>query len=511
MRRARIPHLVLFAGTLALCFGVSPAAAHKHPGAPVVAGPAVVYVQTSVLAKVSVVERSAGSTVTTPYQRAFPLGRGSGFVVNPDGTVVTVSSVVGHGLGGADVDAAAEEFQKEYGELGIPTRFVQTGFKGALATPINLRRGCFERDATHSACVEFASPVFRVFPYVQDTTSEGLKARVLHTGDAGGDVAVLKVESRQGMPTVNLASSSASTPPFTVLGFTKPPSGNDQPTSVVGHFKNAPGARTIDADPKQTNVGDLLAKLGGGLAGGPLVTDEGRVIGLASRAGDKVEMKFVEAVRGQLTAAGVQATQGPVDAAFAEAKGYFDARHYTPAVTRLQDVLRMYPQHALAKQLLSTSVAKAGGPEDLHPQQTQVATSGGSERGPLFWGSVATGVLLLAGGALAVVFRSRLHRPAPQRAPVPSGAGRPAAAAPRGPARVGATPVGSDGPQAGTRWQEPQTDGLVSGHAGGSRAQMQVRAAKDLTGSRPTFCTQCGKPLAVGHRFCGFCGTRVTS
>jgi len=511
MRRARVPQLViLLAATLALPFGlgVAPAAAHKHPGAPVVAEPAVVYVETSVLTRISVSERGFGGTVTTPYQRSFPIGKGSGFVVNPDGTVVTVSRAVGSGLGGADIDAVANRFQEEYRDLKIPVGFVRTGFKAVLESPDSSRRGCFDTDATRSACVDFARPAFRVFPYVAGSTA-GLKATVVHAGKAGGEVAVLKVDAKEGMPSANLASSSTTAVPFTVLGFTRPVAGQDRPQSVSGHFKTGQGSRVLD--PKETKVGDLVAKLDAGLAGGPLVNDEGRVIGLASAAGaGKLDIRFVEAIRDQLKANGVQATQGPVDSAFAEAKGYFDARHYAPAVTRLQDVLRLYPQHALARQLLDTAVAKAGGMEDLHPRNTGAATSGGSERGLLFWGAVAAGVLLLAGLALAVAFRGRLlRRPAPREAPAT--AGRPASAAPRGTVKVGPAPPG--GPQPGSRSQEPPGDGVVTGASvgAGSRGQMQVRMAKDLTGSRPSFCTQCGKPLAVGHRFCGFCGTRVSS
>ena len=277
---------------------------------------------------------------------------------------------------------------------------------------------------------------------------------------------------------------------------------------MTGHFKTGPGDRVLD--PKETKVDDLLAKLDDGLAGGPLVNDEGRVIGLATTGRDgKLDVRFVEAIKKELQANGVQPAQGPVDSAFAEAKGYFDARHYTLAVPRLQDVLRLYPQHALAKQLLGTATAKAGGPEDLHLSDMEAATPAAKGRGSLFWVGVGVGVLLLVGLALAVMFRSRLRRPSPPAAPAP--AGRPAPVAPRGTIRVGPAPPA--GAKPGSQRQEPPGDGVAAGTAAGagSRGQMQVRTAKDLTTSKPAFCTQCGKPLAAGHRFCGFCGTRVPS
>ncbi|HYT26965.1 MAG TPA: trypsin-like peptidase domain-containing protein [Actinomycetota bacterium] len=507
MLRARVLHLVvLLTATVALPFavGAAPAAAHKHPGAPVVAEPAIVYVQTSVLTKVSVVERSAGSSVTTPDQQTFSLGGGSGFVVNPDGTVVTVGRAIGNG--GADVDTAVGDFEKQYGALKVPPDFVRTGFQDALGPTPHLRHGCFVTDASHSACVDFASPVVHVFPYVSNPSRDGLKATVLEPGPGGGDVAVLKVESRDGMPTVNLASSSATAVPFTVLGFTRPVTGQDRPATVVGHFKTGPGSRTID--PKQTKVGDLLARLGDGLAGGPLVNDEGRVIAIASRAGDQVDFKFVEAIRDRLGAAGVQPAQGPVDTTFAEAKGYFDAQHYTPAVTRLQEVLRLYPQHALAKSLLTVAVAKAGGPEDLHLREMQTMAAGGG-RSPRFWLAVAAGALLLVGLVLAVVFRNRLRRRKPPAAPGRAAGRAPAAAS----KSVGAFPASKSAPQPQAGRAGPPADGVVTGTPvpAGSRSQgqMQVRMARDLSGAKPGFCTQCGKPLAAGHRFCGFCGTRV--
>jgi len=511
MCRGRVPHVVvLLAATTALSFGVgvSPAAAHKHPGAPIVVEPAIVYVETSVLTKVNVTERGFGGTVTTPNQRSFVLGRGSGFVVNPDGTVVTASRAAGSGLGGADIDAAANAFQEKYGELKVPIRFVQTGFQRALETPVRFTRGCFETDASRTTCVDFGSPATRVFPYVDNASATGLKATVVHAGKDGGEVAVVKADSSKDMPSVNLAASSSAAVPFTVVGFTRPVTGQDRTQSVPGHFKTGPGDRVLD--PKETKVDDLLAKLDDGLAGGPLVNDEGRVIGLATTGRDgKLDVRFVEAIKKELQANGVQPAQGPVDSAFAEAKGYFDARHYTLAVPRLQDVLRLYPQHALAKQLLGTATAKAGGPEDLHLSDMEAATPAAKGRGPLFWVGVGVGVLLLVGLALAVMFRSRLRRPSPPAAPAP--AGRPAPVAPRGTIRVGPAPPA--GAKPGSQRQEPPGDGVAAGTAAGagSRGQMQVRTAKDLTTSKPAFCTQCGKPLAAGHRFCGFCGTRVPS
>lgn len=556
MDRARAVRLAgLCAVTAVVLAGLTaaPAAAHKHPQAPFVEEPAVVAVQAAVDASIDQTQQVGSNQVTTNVRRTFVLATGSGFTVNGDGTILTVSAVVPTTVRPGDLAAINQALSHDYGMTVPASAFVA----GARV------RECSQPTPDRSTCVSFSEPVVRVFPFVFPALKQGLTATVLLPGHAAGDVAVIKVAGNGNMPAVNLASSVSNLEAFTVLGFESLPNGQTPPTGVQGHFK-PPGSHTINPP----DLPKVLAGLRAGLRGGPLVDDSGRVVGLISDSGGSGQAGFqvqdLAALQAALRTAGVTATQGPVDTAFQSAVSFFQARHYTPAVPGFRQVLQFYPGHALAQQELRVASAKAGGPEDLHGKEDMgggVDTSESATQRPLgLWFGVG-GALLLAAVAGALLLRRRrggrepvgvtvgppaiMPRPRPPvsgSAPAPGLA--PGSAGPAGPGsawsgrrslpgaisrltqrslrsatppRNGSLPPAPAG--AGSQPQPPRGvapapgPGTAGRNAGSGPGAVAAGAGAGAAGpegrAQPAFCTRCGGPLAPLHRFCGFCGTAV--
>jgi hypothetical protein len=546
-RAVRLAGLCVMTALVLAGLSAAPAAAHKHPQAPFVEEPAVVYLQTAVDASIDRTQKVGGNLVTTTAPRTFVLATGSGFTVNGDGTIVTVNAAVPTTVRPGDLTAINQVLSRDYGITLSPSVF-SPGTRGV--------RACTQ---DHSTCVKLNDPVTRVFPFVFPALKQGLTASVLKPGGADNDVAVIKVGGNGNMPAVNLASSVSNLAAFTVLGFQSLPNGQAPPAQVQGHFKPA-GSGTID----KADLPKLRSGLRPELRGGPLVDDSGRVVGLlsgssiATGSAAGLEMKDLAALRAALQAAGASASQGPVDTAFQSAASFFQARHYTPAVPGFRQVLQLYPGHALAQQELQVASAKAGGPEDLHGKEDMAGgvdtSESGSQRPLGLWLGAGGGVLLLA--ALVVGFlllRRRAGRQPPAategvpaimarpRPPVSGSAPAPAPGSPGGPTSDPGSGSGrrsvpgalSRLAQRPLRQATPPRDGSLppapaaapASATGGSQGPRPVSVAPAVPGTGPgvgtgvtraegkaqsAFCTRCGGPLAPRHRFCGFCGAAVS-
>jgi S1-C subfamily serine protease len=537
-RAVRLASLCAVAAFLLTGLSAAPAAAHQHPQAPFVEEPAVVEVQAAVDASIDQTQQVGSNVVTSNVRRTFVLATGSGFTVNGDGTILTVTAVVPTAVRPSDLAAINQALSRDYG-IVMPA--------GAFAAGTRVR-ACSHPAPDRSTCVSFSDPVVRVFPFVSPALKQGLTAAVLRPGHAPGDVAVIKVSGNGNMPAVNLAASVSNLEAFTVLGFKSQPNGATPPTAVPGHFK-PPGSHTINP----ADLANVLAGLRAGLRGGPLVDDNGRVVGLisdvASASGERgFEVQDLAALRAALAGAGVTATQGPVDTAFQSAASFFQARHYTPAVPGFRQVLALYPGHALAQQELRVASAKAGGPEDLHGVEDMAGdtSESGSQRPLGLWLGAGGAVLLLATVALAVLLRQRRRG----RRELAVATAAPPALMPRprppvsGSASAPASPASGTGDAAAdrrslprvaprlTRWSQrsgtPPRDGSLppaladaGGHGQRPRGATPPRqqpgpdpgssagAARTEGKLQPAFCTRCGGPLTPLHRFCGFCGAPV--
>jgi S1-C subfamily serine protease len=391
------------------------------------ASPATVFIDTSASIKVQLTYQKTTNIsglghVSQTYKLDYATG--SGFVVNPNGVVVTASHVV---------EPDQQQLQN-YAANKLILEGLKYTYPNSNSSPFDqynlptqaanlVLHQCYkaidcEFDVTPIVTVFTASDV------AQNTLPQGHAARVLNsTGFENTDVAILQMQA-SNLPTVPLATTAntlASGDEITALGYpgsttSSLETGVTQPTKVFGHVSNVRTEGT-------SKLVEVDANTEPGESGGPVVDDSGKVIGLVSftflqssgEAGPKF-LRTVDDIKAALGQSGVTAQRGPTDDAFEKGMGYFWGHHYTAAVPELQKATQLYNGFPLASDYLSQAQAKKGTPADV-PLDT----------GSSFpWWIVAVAVVVIAIIVVAVVLSRRGKKtPAP---PVAVGAAAPGAA-----------------------------------------------------------------------------------
>jgi S1-C subfamily serine protease len=373
-RLVRALTAVLAALAVSVGLTLPAAAAEPTPAgkAVILAEPGVVFVETSVQASVRMATPD-GSTIDRTYESSW--SSGSGFVVNPNGAVVTASHVIEPDEQELRNYAVNRLFFEDLGEqLGVgldddQDLTVQYDITDDEALNARLHE-CYQ-----AIGCEFANPV-QVKVYtpgeIAGQRPTGLPAQVVHsTGFASTDVAVLQVQA-SNLPTVTLADSASALQTgdeLVALGFAgsaqQLPTGVTEPTKAFGRVSNVrevDGTRVIQAD----------FRAEGGMSGGPVIGADGRVVGLESftlengtgQSGQEY-VRMIEDIRAALAAAGVTPAGGQADTLFRQAMTDFWAGHYSAAAPALRSVLALHGGHPLARRYLAEAEAKAGSGEDV--------------------------------------------------------------------------------------------------------------------------------------------------
>ena len=348
----------------------------------------------------------------------------------------------------------------------------------------------------------------RVYPYVAYQERHGnLAAEVLYPKTGKAKVSVLKVGS-SSMPTVDLASSAAGTAHFYALGFTKIPT---EPPSDKGPIVKARGHLIEDGpevkkDDLQLNLGKAVAA---GVWGGPVLGETGRTSGFLQvnpdEAGNLIPyMTDVNAIRAALAEAKQEPRRGPTDAVFEAAFHNYKNKSYAAAIPSLDQTIRLYPGHALARQFLAVAKQKQGTDEDQSGRGSAVQGISTDTGGlPLATIALVAGLLavlaLLAFGA----FRRDTIRAATARR---LGGQRSAAVS-----RDRTVPPPSARPEPRTSTREPVDWPKAPAQATpmASRPVVATAGRADPAPEDVGFCTECGKPLGQEHKFCGHCGHKA--
>jgi Trypsin-like peptidase domain len=553
--------------------GAAPAGAHDHPTQAELDAPAVVFIKTFAQVNISLIEHNRHGKHIGLLQKTYEpaLASGSGFAVDPTGTIVTAGGVVTPDLDKAEVFAVNEIFRERYGaNAPIPKEsFDKHHIKNLADDPLDSRlQRCYKPNTTDNTggCLLSVSRLVRVYPWVSDQKKYGtLTADVLAPKeDKTEDVAVLRVGAGS-MPTVALGQSASATKAFTVLGFGDVPSPKaSAQMQLIGHFKAA-GGPPFDND---EYLPKLEAGLRDGARGGPLVAAEtGQVTGLLSLPADltgaaskTAKPEFVDAkrIREVLTSVRVEPKRGPTDTAFEVAMHDFKNKLYTSPIPSFQRAIELYPGHALATEDLAVAKAKAGTAEDLTGKEGAGSSGSSSGGGLPGWVPVVVGVLVVL-AVLAAVFlllrrrgdraeadgdtSAAVAKPAgastasstgarrspPRALPSPPVGAAGKAAAKDGRGRDGSAPPGPAAPPAGRSGASGQRPGQTvppaqlgaavgAGPATPAKPSAAGKPAAEPAAAplawapdeAPSFCTQCGHHLGAGHRFCGFCGKPVS-
>ncbi|MGV9302834.1 hypothetical protein ACWENQ_04345 [Nonomuraea sp. NPDC004354] len=489
MRRLAVPGVAVALAMLS----VPPALAHNHPsGITDLVTPAVARVEAKAIIDITLLDH-VGELLHIERTYDVPIGTGTGTVVNPDGTLVTLTQVV-HTDNDLAVYAANKVFG-DYHKVNIPADFDRhTVSDDQLNHHLQL---CYDLKSKMSTCIVDIKQDITVFPNITPA-GRGFKAEVVKLGDDPLSPAVLRPTSTSeggiGMPTAPLADKVPDKvgAPTAVAGFLGRPAAT-QPLKVeIAHL--GPGGAgeggRIFADPQKkvdepVKLGKLIDQ---GMLGAPVIGDkDGHVIGLLVGGGTVARMIGVREITSALAAAKTPARRGPLDAAFEAALTRYHTHNYTDAAPAFKRVLDYYPGQPVAQAHLKDSLAKKGTAQDIGARK---ATAPPPTSIPLWPFVVGAAVLLALAAGIAVLLWRRRRRAGPEGeeleemqpqevhvgAPPPDDGANPTVMVRRSQNFPAVPP------------QQPQSQPVLT-------AQQQVK-----------FCTSCGMKLGPAHRFCGYCG-----
>ena len=519
-----------------------PPAATPEERAAALARPALVYISVEWQGFI----RNFRTGYTYPVLKSF--GRCTGFVVSPDGSIVTAGHCV-------DPSRAATRFFS----LAVEARKAGQTTQGSNNNPFvdpNTRYATWDdmfNDLQANGKLEgskAADPPNLTVSVIRGIGTSGrpdgekIPARVVNFLPLkDGDVALLKVE-KDKLPSVELAPKSEIQigTPVLAIGY---PGSVDSVTDTNLEPSNKDGKISS----KKTSGGvpfyEISAATSPGMSGGPVVDLEGRVVGLIS-FGPNAETQafnFIVAssiIADSLTRNGMKAQLGPVDRDFRVGLAKYYEGKYKDAIKSFDKVLGVVPSHQQAQEYrqraVEASPSSDGGSFPVVPVLLGLALVCG---GALFMhrrrsikkakpGLVGVGVTIPAASASSPGVLTATLAPlvqsttAPAPASVASEGGVPAE-----PAIVRlvddlSMPVESaDAPSpAATTAVAAPTAALLS-HAlpetatsnGAGATPVPTEVGGSLTvGDRaatPRFCSGCGAERQPGADFCGHCGARL--
>jgi serine protease Do len=408
-----------------LALGAGPAMAQTTPSpiqqSILLAAPAVVLIETNATIRVELDDQLYGGRVVRRYN--LPVGLGSGFAVNSDGTIVTANHIVEANERSLRRSAVERMFAPDR-RLALIRAADSLDYARRLARINRASRDCL----AGTTCDFTVRETRRVYLASRQGREEGRLESFLATmrgsaSNAATDVAVIKITPDDELPTVALADTARTLTQgdeIYALGYPETARGargatRPQPRQAqfVGESTQG-GTRTLGVDGDFEN----------GMSGGPAVDATGRVIGLVSfvvlqRSGESgtEHLRTIDDIRAGLADAGARPARGTVDTDFTEGMNRLWKRWYTDAQDPLRSALDAVPGHIQARDALAVARRNAGTDLDESPSV--------QDEGFPWWGWVliALGVLAVLAGLAYALLRGR-GRPKPAEA-APVGASVP--------------------------------------------------------------------------------------
>jgi serine protease Do len=437
----------------------------------------------------------------------------SGFVVNPDGAIVTAGHCVDDGWDGARGDAldyAADDLiSKGYFSESDRDALIKAVRSGALRWTIEGQDANSppERDVH----VQLGGGPVRWSANAE--RAEGISARVLDFLPwSKGDVALLKVDS-ENLPVVPLAPKSDIQVGQELLSIGYPAGQAADGASVTLTDRNGQ-VNSVDstANGPGNRFYETSAALSHGMSGGPGVDLRGRVIGLNSFSaedGTAYDIVPSSVILELLNRNNVKNQQGRVDQLYRQGLESYYQGYHTDAIAAFDQVLSLLPNN---QQVLSKKARAA----DLKQRYgDQPKPSPPPEPKTFAWTlpAIAAAAVLVLLSALLVGRRMRRRRAQARWRRQNDGGGYPAVAPPSAPAPSSATVPPTSNGSAFRDWAagEPATE------PGESGAQTQGTPAPTgtgtVTGTRVSeeMCPTCGREPGPDAAFCPGCGTRLGS
>jgi hypothetical protein len=405
----------------------------------------------------------------------------TGFVVGPQGHIVTAGHCVDPGIEGV-APSFFEDIIQRTPEAGVQqptyTELAEHSVVEGEAAGTPPDREIFVQRGAATSGLQ---------------TGEAFPARLVAFNPLSeGDVALLKVEE-SNMSSVMLAPRDEIEIGMSIVSIGYPGSAES-----VSDATFEPTNKDGKISAKRTSGGvpfyEMSAAMTQGMSGGPVVDDAGRVVGLNSfyPAGETQAFNFMapSSIIAELLAKnGVRNELGRLDRLHREGLDLYWAGNYTGAVQRFDAVLDVTPSHQQAQEFRQKATERKARFGDY------VAPSSSNA------GRVALLVLLVVGGLGGAFFLGRRRTRAPTEAggPVPeSVAHGEVAEAPPGITITSAPPVDvSPSPIP----ELAQIGGPAAGPPNGTRTSPTLGQCPSCGAelrSLTAFCVRCGKPTGGG-------------
>lgn len=219
----------------------------------------------------------------------------------------------------------------------------------------------------------------------------------------GKDVAVIKIEA-ENTPSLKLENSDKTQlqDHITVAGY--PAAAETFDSGILDEKSSLEASFTdgkISSQKKSADGAPLLqisAPVSHGSSGGPLINDQGEVVGILTFRGDKVEGEEVSGFAFAVPAktimefvkqAGTTNEQGTVSRLYKEGLELYWQRYYSKAIEKFEDVKGLFPEHSEAEELIQSSkeeILKGNERSDFPTWAIPVIlVSGGGVAGALYY------------------------------------------------------------------------------------------------------------------------------
>ncbi len=465
------------------------------------ASPAVVRIITQLTGKV---------IFTSPDGRsiAFPLKggtyslvySGSGAFINPDGYVLTADHVV-------DFQEKNPDIENEFINFAAAEYASQTGMSPEQATKefVQFLNAGGKIDVPYQVAGQkvflstaYTGPVQNVAQVNgYDVTRN---TDLPHSTPDKQDVAIVKVEAHD-MPFLTLASASSIQVQDSVTAIAFPGDADVDPdfewllAPTQSNSKSLNDLLTpsiengqVTAAGKQLGDGTSVYETNNianhGSSGGPVINNQGQIIGFVDRGSERVVFLIPgDIVVSYMKQAGITGSEkGAFMSLWTKAINEYDstaAGHWTQAYQDLKKLHEDYPAFGAIQPLIKTAQEKAA---------TEPALSGGIPTTVLLIAG-ATLLLMMIGGVLSFVFLRRRKRPQPQ--PSATAASVPAALPVTGSVGTLAMPVtpGDLAPSG----QAPPAVGLPP--ASSAASSRKCTSGHVVIDPKAHFCPECGAPI----------------